>query len=283
MDNFYNEANDEFDLKRLTREPNNNRPLTFEDPNNAPPTDKVAMAGLEKRHSLLFDSIPVSTTAPKVVRHVRNRTETFSHSSRPFSLQVDVPLAHTSSTPGAIQRRPTVSGLELSMNRNLNHSDHKARGDILDAFGPGLFSAGWNNFKPKSDGPLFTPTNQSPLNGLISADVPNIPGTTPLSAAPLSAVDTVVSAIDFLDIGGPTSLNLVEDPFNTFSSTSSSVPAPLAPGTQSRLRSYSSAFVNPAKPAQAQPFRNRSISIPDKEMRLELDGIHHFMPEVRFT
>jgi hypothetical protein len=258
MDNFYNDSSNDFQLKGLKKDPFMNRPLTFEDPNNAPPTDAESIGSPTRRHSLLFDSLPV-----QVVGRPRNRTETFSHSSRPFVLQEDVPVAHTSSTPGPSQRRTTISGLELGMNRSLNLSDQN-NSSILDAFSPGLFSTGWDNFASK---------NQSPLSGLMPPEVFNNP-----KPSPISAVDTVVSAIDFLDIGGPSSFKLVEDPFNTLSSPSSSLAIPEFSGSQFRMRSYSSAFEKPIKVA---PFRNRSISIPEKEMRTELDTIQQFFPEVR--
>lgn len=259
MKTFIIDASNDLQLKGL-KEPITTHPLNFEDPNNAPPSD-TSILSPDRRHSLLFESLPSAAASKSSnIRHVRNRTETFSNSARPFALTDEVTLTQTSSTPGQIQRRPTVSGLEISMNRTSSLVDPNTGG----LFGPGLFTSGWDK---------FTPTNQSPLSGLITGDVSNMQ-----TFAPLSAVDTVVSAIDFLDIVGPTSLHMVEDPFNTFSSSIQSSEVVQAPITQSRMRSYSSAFANPTKPAV--PIRHRSISIPEKEMRLDLEAIQSFAQQV---
>jgi hypothetical protein len=265
MKNFANDASSPSQLKD-SKEPASRGLQLYKDPNNAPPTEATSMMSPIGGNPLLFDSLSLSSGLKTGnVRHSRTRTETFSH-SRPFALTNDVPLAQTTSVDVPAQRRSTLSGLEISMNRTTS-LDINTKG-LLDAFGPPLFTAGWDN---------FTSSNQSPLSGLISPNVAAIQAAAP---APASAVETVVNAIDFLDMDGPSSFQFMEDPFNPFSSGIMPSDTSRPPTAQSRLRSYSSAFVPPHKPMITT--RHRSISIPEKEMKAEFKDLDLSARDVRY-
>ena len=243
----------------------------FDDPNNAPPNIDPAYTSIERRQSLLFDTFPAgsSNLIQSDIRPLRTRADTYSHSSsRPFALSNEITVSETQSNPSPIQRRPTVSGVEFSTrtppNHNRTHSLNINTG-LVDNFGPSLFTNVWDRFGT---------SNHSPFSGLISSDSKDNRTT-----ARISAVETVASAIEFLGIDDSNNLQLINDPFNVFSAPP---PEQFRPMSRGRFRSNSSAVVTSPKLGVAPLVtRNRSFSIPEREVRAAFESMDIMESEVR--